>query len=68
VFPNASRMTSSIDAANSLGMTEPFTPAGAVSNLNREQEPREPMGAAGENFGQCGTTGAARMKTSGVSE
>jgi len=42
VFRNASQMTSSIDATNSQGMTEPFTPAGAVSNGIRGREPREP--------------------------
>jgi hypothetical protein len=42
VFPNASQMTSSIGATNSRGMTEPFTPAGAVSNGSHERGPREP--------------------------
>jgi hypothetical protein len=42
VFPNASLMTSSIAAANSRGTTEPFTPAGAVSNGSHEHGPREP--------------------------
>src|SRR5216683_7046353 len=40
--PNASQMTSSIAATNSRGMTEPFTPAGAVSNWSRER-PRSAM-------------------------
>jgi len=35
-------MTSSIGATNSRDMTEPFTPASAVSNWSREREPREP--------------------------
>src|SRR5260370_16371214 len=42
VFPNASQMTSSIGATNSRDMTEPFTPASAVSNWSREREPPEP--------------------------
>ncbi len=41
MFPNASQMTSSIGATNSRGMTEPFTPAGAVSNWSPVREPRE---------------------------
>jgi hypothetical protein len=42
VFPNASRMASSIGATNRRDMLEPFTPAGAVSNGSHERETREP--------------------------
>ena len=41
MFPNAFQMASSIGAINSRGMTEPFTPAGAVRNWSlRAPEPK----------------------------